>query len=130
MARQGHMGPDDNMYCSPSMCGILNVTNNVGRMTFEKDAAWEQAVILYRIENGQYTHVAEKGTYGRDMDPIDVSPGKYLVSGWHKEVDHSASKPWIQSYVQTTVNDDASITFGFEDTFDNDFNDITATFKQ
>lgn len=129
MARQGHMGPDNNMYCSSSMCGILNVTNG-GRMTFAKESEWEQAVIVYRIDNDQYVQVAEKGTYGRDMEPFDVSPGKYLVSGWHKEVKHGGGKPWIQSYVQTTVNDDASITFGFEDTFDRDFNDITATYKQ
>ncbi|MDA2267073.1 hypothetical protein PDN28_14300 [Bacillus cereus] len=128
MTQQGHFGPDDNNVLYSSMAPTLNVTSDGGRMEFDSEAAWEQAICIYRKEGGEYTQVVEKGTYGRDLNPWnDIPKGEYLITGWHKTVHDSARKPWIQSPVQTTVNDD-STTFGFEDTKDADFNDIRATY--
>ena len=121
-------GPDNNEFLIPNMCVYLNPTN-AGTFTFESEAKWEQAICVYNMSGEK---IAEKGTYTprRNLEPWNVpdSDETYVITGWHKEVEHGKDYPWIQSVPRTIINGNTTI-IGFEDKTDGDFNDITMTFN-
>ncbi|MDS0524349.1 hypothetical protein NNC19_01580 [Clostridium sp. SHJSY1] len=125
---QNKMGPDNKCHCNSSVAGFINVKESAN-FKFDSDASWDQAICIYKESNGKFSKkIEEKGTSGgRNLSDWQASEGNYMITGWHKEEADNRNSQWVQSDVKITLNENRDVTFGFEDGFDSNFTDITAT---
>jgi hypothetical protein len=72
------------------------------RASFESQAYWENALIIWREHSDGWRQIDERGNYHRSRTPLDlpVDPNAdYTVAfvAWHKRSEPDGDKPWIQS---------------------------------
>ncbi|PEP75436.1 hypothetical protein CN581_26900 [Bacillus toyonensis] len=124
--------PDGTGFVIADHAGTIEVeAGTTVHFDFSAEAAWEQAVGIFDKGGNM---IADKGTYTprRDLESWEMTFERdeiLGIVGWHKEGGPSASKPWIQSLMRIITHSDGSITYGFEDSNDGDYNDIVATFS-
>jgi hypothetical protein len=90
------------------------------------DALWEQAVVVSTNRNAR---VAELGNYqrARVWDSGENTTGRsitYTLAGFHKESPPDGGMPWFSSLGLITRRSARVMSIGFEDSTDDDYNDL------
>ncbi|HDR7646154.1 TPA: hypothetical protein QCX74_003352 [Bacillus mycoides] len=123
-------GPDNLNSLNRQQVGWVKVPSGYrAKFTYSANAAFENAACIYPQDSDD--KLAEAGNYARHLDiPYETNTNHsgndiwYMVTGWHKQDKPNGSLPWIQSAVATLNSNPASLSYGFEDSGGQDFDDM------
>lgn len=123
-------GPDNSHSLIRQQVGWVKVpSGNRAKFTFSSNAAFENAACIYPQDSDN--KLFEAGNNPRRLDiPFTTNTNHsggdvwYMVTGWHKQGPPNGRLPWIQSPVLTLNSNPDSLSFGFEDSGGEDFDDM------
>src|SRR5262245_35540616 len=100
----------DNIYSWPpenaSPQSVFYLTVPPGRnyrASFQADANWENARVIWRETPRGWRQIDERGNYYRSTDDLDLpvnrnAPHRYAFVAWHKNSPPNGDEPWHQSF--------------------------------